>query len=890
MGALLSNVLSRSFVAEDGEEFLSLEDTTAPKVEVKKRKPRTIISKNLKPLTDSFVEDKTNTLDMMVLGEYGGKQSICWPIQDMDCPHCASEAMNALNRLEHVNSSLVSATEGTVTIDVDFEKGNLAEASSVLKSLGNPPDIPFMQISGVNSSAIAQRNSVAVKVLPRIFRRQPGVLDCDIDREGNLKLQTVPNLTSEMQLVLDESLKKIIGGEYKLIPEKINTVTAGQWRMISSGIAFISLIILLLVESLVTDNPWVIGGIGFVGVSLGGIKMFLKAIASVKNGQFGFQVLTSLAVLGASYLQAWEEALMVLILVSWTEHMENEALIKARNAMQGGLDRLPRTARKVQNKAIGSFSISSISVISPQSVMTPGTHKDTGPEEVPIGLVMKGDHLEIRSGELIPADGNIISGSGSVNRAPLTGESVPVDVAEGDELQAGLTLSRGPVTIEVTAVGEDTRLSGLIDTVHTYKEIPTRLQGALENFTSIWVPVVLIGAVLAWLLQPGADWKIILLLWVVACPCALLLASPVPHAASLSLASKSGAIARGGDIMESLSKVNLALLDKTGTLTSGRPRIGSMTLARGRRRDTAIALAAGLEASSNHPYAQAIIAFAKDESIEPLELNDISDMENGVSAKLKGSEVAFIRAEKSHVSGKLAEDLQSALKQGHGASLLMKDDKAVALFTFIHDDLREGTAELVQALYAQGVNVEILSGDNQDAVNALAKSIGLQENAARGEMTPEGKVQWVQDRSKTHITMMVGDGFNDAAAMAAADIGIAIGTGESANLEAADVLIPGDDPRLISDLVKLAKRTHSVLLWNIGYSVAITLFLVYLVLAGVNESLAIGVLVHELSVIGVIINGARLSGTGGTFQLIGDIFKSIWVGTIDSFKALYDSI
>ena len=216
----------------------------------------------------------------------------------MDCPHCASEAMNALNRLEHVNSSLVSATDGTVTIDVDFEKGNLAEASSVLKSLGNPPDIPFMQISGVNSSAIAQRNSVTVKVLPRIFRRQPGVLDCDIDREGNLKLQTVPNLTNEMQLVLDESLKKIIGGEYKLIPEKINTVTAGQWRMIGSGIAFISLVILLLVESLVTDNPWVIGGIGFVGVALGGIKMFSKAFASVKNRQFGFQVLTSLAVLG----------------------------------------------------------------------------------------------------------------------------------------------------------------------------------------------------------------------------------------------------------------------------------------------------------------------------------------------------------------------------------------------------------------------------------------------------------------------------------------------------------------------------------------------------------------------------------------------------------------
>ena len=209
------------------------------------------------------------------------------------------------------------------------------------------------------------------------------------------------------------------------------------------------------------------------------------------------------------------------------------------------------------------------------------------------------------------------------------------------------------------------------------------------------------------------------------------------------------------------------------------------------------------------------------------------------------------------------------------------------MFTFIHDDLRKGTDELVQSLYSQGVNVEILSGDNQEAVNALAKSIGVPESAARGEMTPEGKVKWVEDRSKTHITMMVGDGFNDAAAMAAADIGIAIGTGESANLEAADVLIPGDDPRLISELLTLARRTRSVLVSNIVYSVLVTLVLVYAVLVGLNDSLAIGVLVHELSVIGVIINGARLSGSGGTFLLIMEIGKSIWTGTIDSFKALF---
>jgi Cd2+/Zn2+-exporting ATPase len=604
-------------------------------------------------------------------------------------------------------------------------------------------------------------------------------------------------------------------------------------------------------------------------------------LASIRNQQLGFQVLTSLAVIGASVLQAWEEALMVIILVSWTEHMEGEALNKARMAMQGGLDRLPLKARRLPQKNFSNFSI-----VSAPSLTAPALASNQEAEEIPIGLVLKGDHLEIRSGELIPADGKIISGTGSINRAPLTGESVPEDVSNGDELQAGLTLARGPVTIEVTAVGEDTRLSELIDKVHLFKEKPTRLQGALENFTAIWVPIVLFGAVLAWLVQPNADWKIILLLWVVACPCALLLASPVPHAASISQAAKSGAIARGGDVLESLSKVNLALLDKTGTLTSGKPRIGKMTLARGRRRDSAIALAAGLETSSNHPYAQAIIALAKDEQISPTVLTNISDGEDGVHAKMKNVDVAFVRADKSMVSGKLLEALEEALGNGHGASLLLKEQKPVALFTFIHDDLRQGTDEMVKALYAKGINVEILSGDNQDSVSALAKSIGIPESAAHGEMTPEGKVQWVQDRSKTHITMMVGDGFNDAAAMAAADIGIAIGTGESANLEAADVLIPGDDPRLISDLITLSKRTHSVLISNIVYSVFVTAMLVYAVLAGINDNLAFGVLVHELSVIGVIINGARLSGSGGTFALIVDIGKSIWTGTINAYRSL----
>jgi Cd2+/Zn2+-exporting ATPase len=873
--AFMSDELSHSIVQEDSEEFLSLEEGDyAPKLEV----PNQQTGKS--PSVQTPNETVAEVIDMEVLGEYSGKHTVSWPIQDMDCPHCASEAMSALNRLDLVNNSIVSATEGSVTIDIDFEKGNISQASAILSSLGNGPDIPFMEIDGVKASDVAARHSTSVKNLPRIFRRQPGVLNCEIEKEGYIIIQIVPNLPNELRIAMESSIRSVIGGEYRLVTTSIKRLTSGEWRMIGSGLAFVMLILVFICE-FITDNPWVVGSFGLFGVVFGGYTMFSKALASIRNRQLGFQVLTSLAVIGASVLQAWEEALMVIVLVSWTEHMEGEALNKARMAMQGGLDRLPLKARRLPQKNFSSFSI-----VSGPSLTAPALASNQEAEEIPIGLVLKGDHLEIRSGELIPADGKIISGTGSINRAPLTGESVPEDVSSGDELQAGLTLARGPVTIEVTAVGEETRLSELIDKVHLFKEKPTRLQGALENFTSIWVPIVLFGAVLAWLVQPNADWKIILLLWVVACPCALLLASPVPHAASISQAAKSGAIARGGDVLESLSKVNLALLDKTGTLTSGRPRIGKLTLARGRRRDSAIALASGLEASSNHPYAQAIIELAKEEQISPTLLTNISDGEDGVHAKMKNADVAFVRADRSLVTGKLLEALEEALSHGHGASLLLKEEKPVALFTFIHDDLREGTDEMVKALYAQGINVEILSGDNQDSVNALAKSIGIPESAARGEMTPEGKVQWVQDRSKTHITMMVGDGFNDAAAMAAADIGIAIGTGESANLEAADVLIPGDDPRLISDLVSLSKRTHSILISNIVYSVFVTAMLVYAVLAGLNENLAFGVLVHELSVIGVIINGARLSGSGGTFALIVDIGKSIWTGTINAYRSL----
>jgi len=599
-------------------------------------------------------------------------------------------------------------------------------------------------------------------------------------------------------------------------------------------------------------------------------------------------------------LGMWEEALVVAILVAFTAHLEGDALVKARKAMQGGLDRLPRTARRVTGnkpKKVDSTKMLgfSLQMASPAPLVGEDgcalPDPDAEHETVPIELIQIGDTIEIRSGELIPTDGKILEGHGSLDKAPLTGESVPVEVSEGDEIQAGLVLARGPVIVEVTAVGDDTRLSGLIDAVHTFREEPPRLQSSIELFTAIWVPIVLTGAIAVWYFLFPNDWKVILLIWVVACPCALLLATPVPHAAALSRSAHFGAIARGGDVIERLSKVNHILLDKTGTLTSGKPKLGEIIMAKGRQQSAALKLAGGLEARSSHPYALSVMEYLNEQKVPPIQVTSLSDIEAGVKGLVSGKEVMFIRFDRAKtlnvtVPKELQEAYKAAENKGHGASLLVRDTEGIALFTFIHDDTHTGSKELISGLKKRSINVEILSGDNQAAVSAFAKSVGLPESSAHGGFSPEQKVQWVKNRSNTHITMMVGDGFNDAAALALADVGVAVGTGETVNLEAADVLIPSDNPLMLTDLIDLARRAQRILMGNLFITVGITLSLVAAVILQLYDELWVGVLIHEASVILVILNGARLAGGDGAFALLSSIFVSLWRDTKEAFSLL----
>ena len=853
-------------MAEDNEEvFFSLEDDV-PAASSKPIEPTPIAEE------EETIHEDVELLDAEFVMQATGDYAVEWPLIGMDCPDCASKATKALNFMPQVSKPVVSATSGEVKLSINLEKGPLSEVSSVLRSLGHAPDTEHHLLKGVKAASVAKRNNTTLRELKKLFRLQPGVLDADIEKDGRILLQMVTSGDQDLLSKRDEAIEEVCGSQPRYVTTTSNRLRPDQFRLLGAAFALPILLAVIFLEVIGIEG-WIPALVALPGIIISSYQMFREAIASVVNRQLGFQVLTSLAVIGACGLMMWEEALIVSILVALTAHLEGDALMKAREAMQGGLDRLPRVARRVKEKQ--SFTPTAIQIggFSPVSnPMAPThAHNHAGPEQIPIDLLSVGDHIEIRSGELVPADGRIIEGRGALNKAPLTGESVPVDVEEGDFLQAGLVLARGPIVLEVEAV-------------HTFRDEPPRLQASIERFTAIWIPIVLFGAFgVYWFLYPD-NWKIILLLWVVACPCAMLLAAPVPHAAALANSAHMGAIARGGSVLERLAKVNHVFLDKTGTLTSGKPSIGQVIMAKGRRKEASIALAAGIEARSSHPYAEALREYAAECNIESSDVKKIKDVNAGIQAVRNKEQVLMLRPDalaeyNIEMPAELQTEVERAEQQGHGASVLAKGGKCVALFTFVHDDTRQGADELIPELHKMGIHVQLLSGDQQGAVDRFAASVGLPKTDAFGNQSPEDKVDVVRSRSEIAVTMMVGDGFNDAAALAVADVGVAVGSGESVNVEAADVMIPGDDPRMLGDLLKLARKTERNFRQNLTFSVLVTVTLVYAVVNGFYDALWVGVLVHELSVILVILNGARLAEGTGTLALVKKTFIAMWEAT-----------
>ena len=831
---------------------------------------------NLVPFAKSA--DSVFDADLAVDGTY----DIEWNINGMDCTDCAMKAERAVNRLPGVNSVNMSVTEGTVTLNLDLARGNVSRANSVLQNLGHDPIISWQSVSGITPTRAASNLGIERKVLRNTLLDVPGIINVRFE-EGKIEFQRINFSSLKMKEISDERLQQLLGNNLKFQISTTSKLRTDQVQLLSAVFTIPLLIGVIAINQLdYVPNVFALL-LSLIGIAFAGFPMFKAAVASIQNKFLGFQVLTSLAVIGAMLMQHYTEALVVTGLVAFASHLEESALVRARNAMQGGLDRLPRLARL--------SSSTDASCCDDDSCDSEVVENDSEEEWLPIEALNLGDVVEIRSGEIIPVDGIIMDGSGAIDRAPLTGEPIPISITKGDFVEAGLVLVRGPIIVSCKASGDQTRLASLIDLVRLYREKPTKTQTTIERFTSIWVPFVLVFSLLYGILTK--DFNLTLVLWVVSCPCSLLLAAPVPHATALSSASASGLVARGGDVLESAASIELALLDKTGTLTTGHPKIGEFICTDKHKEADILGIVSALEQRSNHPYAKAIISLATESDVKPKKVTGINDGDAGVSGKLSGKEIIFGRADWLISQGiEITEDIQKVLdssrKKGHGVSVLSLSGKSVAAFSFIHDDARSGAKEMIQALQEQGIIVEILSGDEQSSVESFATQIGIDPSICRGNVDPEGKAKWVEERSKARSTLMAGDGFNDAGALAAANIGVAVGSGDQVNLEAADVLIPGDDPRAIVRLLELAKRTKMIVNINIAISVIVTLLLVLATIAGENSSIAIGIAIHEASVFLIIINGMFVTDNNTRrITVLFDLMKGLADDLKEAFVVLF---
>ena len=881
-------------MVEDSDDFLYLDDEegdnsfeksssrkiSLPKISLPKRKT----AKRANSTETRVVEPlESDGIEISLDGVF----QFDWGIRGMDCPDCAMKASRAVKRLPGIQSCRISVAEGTVEIAQDISDGTVSRASSVLTSLGHEPDIGWLRADGANPERIALRLGLDNRSLRNSILSIPGTLDARTDK-GHIDVQRVWISDPELRVASEQKMSEILGEGHMLSPVRESGFRKDQIQLLAAVLTIPLIILVAALEASEQIPDVVVWALSLGGVAFAGNQLFKEAIAGLKNRVIGFQVLTSMAVIGAIALGELIEALMVVSLVAFASHLENRALIRARQSMQGGLDRLPRRARVVSSdKPIEIEVTRSLNVISTAS-LDPSSAIDCDNDLVPVEALEVGEMIEVRSGEKVPVDGVIVEGSGAIDRAPLTGEPIPVPVKVGDRVEAGLVLTRGPLVIQSEATGDDTRLSSLIDLVRHYKDQPTRTQSVIERFTLVWTPLVVFASpIIGFLFTNSTEQAILttLLLWVVSCPCSLLLASPVPHAAALTTASGFGLIARGGDVLESAAEVKLALLDKTGTLTSGTPTISGISVASGEDESRVLRIAAGLEARSNHPYARTIIQEAEARSLNPMRVTQIEDGDAGVFGIHRGDSVIlgradWVRSQEVSIPNEIEEALEDSRNAGKGASVLSVDGSAVAAISFAHDDAREGVLETINELGSHGVRVEILSGDEQASVEAFALEIGIDPSLCKGGVDPEGKAEYVTQLSSEGRTMMAGDGFNDAGALAAADIGVAVGSGDQVNLDAADVLIPGQDPRVLSRMVGLAKRTRRIVYANIAISVIVTMILVTAVLAGFEINLAAGIALHEASAIIIILNGMWVSGTGtqrlsSLAELARDIFSDL---------------
>jgi Cd2+/Zn2+-exporting ATPase len=606
---------------------------------------------------------------------------------------------------------------------------------------------------------------------------------------------------------------------------------------------------------------------GMVGAAVvSGEALARRAWASLRMRSPGIEVLVTVAAAGAVAIGEYWEAAAVTFLFDLGGYLEWKTLERTRAAIRALADWSPQTARV--RRADGSEEV------------------------VHAGDVRPGDILVVKSGDKLAADGIIIRGEAEVNEAALTGEPLPVPKGPGDKVMAGSVATLGLLEVQATRVGEETTFGRIIQMVGEAQEARTPVQTLVERFAKYYTPAIMVLAAITFMIT--RDTRLALTLLVVACPGALVLAAPVSLVAGIGRAARQGVLIKGGQRLEKLARVNAVAFDKTGTLTAGRPEVvsvqvlgnpGSASGSGSGSTDVAITgtellrLAAAAEKGSEHPLAAAILERATAElqtarssqnrqHLHPFPAEPLPEPQEvkvfpgrGIAADVGGRQVLvgntrLMEEMELTVDASVLNSVQEEAARGRTVALVAVDGRVCGWIS-LADRIRESARNLVPLLHRAGVRQTVmLTGDSAAAAAPVAATLGV--DRVEAGLLPEDKVKKLRELSAQGFTVaMVGDGINDAPALSAADVSIAIGAGTDVALEAADVALITDNLEKIPFAIGLARAIVANVRQNLTFAVAVVLTLVAGVLFG-RVHLASGMLVHEISVLAVILNGMRL--------------------------------
>jgi Cd2+/Zn2+-exporting ATPase len=681
-----------------------------------------------------------------------------------------------------------------------------------------------------------------VKILERRLKPLPGLEELSADvmsQRMHVKYDAARLTTSQIADAVAETGMRAWLEHEEREPAATRTATARQIFVIVSGAATgIGLALGSLASSPLPST------LAFaVAIASAGVYTSRRAWSAAKARSLDINVLMLLAVAGAIAIGQWSEAATVIFLFALAQLLETRSMDRARHAIRAVMDLTP--PRALVRRGVGA------------------------PEQVAVDLIQPGDVVLVRPGEKIPVDGVVLTGQSAVNQSPITGESLPVDKAPGDQVFAGSINGRGALDLSVTHLKRDTTLARIIALVEHAQSQRAPAQLFVERFARIYTPAVIALACALAVIpplafgQPFSVWFYrSLVLLVVSCPCALVISTPVSVVSALAGAARQGVLIKGGSHLESTGRVRVVAFDKTGTLTRGDVQVTGVTPLTGHQVDEVLRTAAALESRSEHPIARAILDRAATAGLavpSPARFEALPGL--GAEGIVGGRPIVIGNHRLFEERGLCTPEIHRSLERiadGERTAVLVSDGGAAAGIITVADRPRATSRDAVDLLRQQGISrIVMLTGDNAATARALAREIGVDE--VRAELLPADKVAAVDDLRRTYgAVAMVGDGVNDAPALAAADVGIAMGAaGSDAALETADIALMADELLKLPYTVRLSRATLRNIRTNVAISLALKVGFLGLAVFGL-ATLWMAVVADTGASLLVIANGLRL--------------------------------